>query len=661
MAPRKQAAKGKGGSTPTLEEFAPEGAWAGAEQVELPLDRLYRDPDNVRGTDLGDVSGLAESIRTVGLLQPLVVAPADTDGPHKGEHRIIAGNRRHAALTLAGAAAAPALIRPDLASATRHLIGALVENLQREGLKPTAEAQGYSALRELGLTQQAIAQATGVDQGTVSKRLSLLKLDDELAAKVDAGTIPVAEAVNLAKIADPEARRNAADGVERYGSSAAGVVQRENRRKALEKARADLERDLEKAKIAVVDWPAYGQYDDREEQPLVIAGQRQNGHGYSQQEERHVKVKSLDEHAGQPCHGAAITDRLDENDRPVVIYVCLDPSRHKLPTLDELAKKRKRAEDRAAKKREAERQERIAAQDARIRVARALTRDKVDRRVMAEHVSTMAALEILWEEAAFAGPEETLRELGVDVPELADADDVQRDLAALIASEGAVRVAFVAAIAFGERNLTDSSRGYWSGARVITGAHLRFLVEHAGYTPTAEEAELLEEPIVPEAEYVPVPRPADAEVPDDAVAWYTGGPVDGDEARYVDEGEAQAIAASGNPHRLEWIPEAATLPESGNQAENAGTENGDQAPDAEPSIDEVLRADADAAHAAAEGPQDLPAVPTRNPDLVDGAPCPGAGQKALDDGRCPACLGPAETTRTGRVKAHKVEPAVAAV
>ena len=115
---------------------------------------------------------LADSIRTQGLMQPVLVREIDID-----RYEIIAGERRWRACLLAGLTEIPALVRVIADEAA--LAMALIENIQREDLNPLEEAVGIQRLiDEFGLTQESAAQAVGKSRSSVANLLRLLHLTE---------------------------------------------------------------------------------------------------------------------------------------------------------------------------------------------------------------------------------------------------------------------------------------------------------------------------------------------------------------------------------------------------------------------------------------------------------------------------------------------------
>jgi ParB family transcriptional regulator, chromosome partitioning protein len=166
----------------------------------LPLTALDDHPDNPAGRSQPDPD-LVASIRSVGVLQPLVVTPAD-----QGRWTIVAGHRRRAAAAAAGLTDVLCVVRDDLDRADVDVAMA-VENGRRRGLSALEEAAVYARLRDRdGLSQRAIAERVGVNQSQVSRLLSLLKLPDTARAAVALEQVAVADAAQLAQYtSEPEA------------------------------------------------------------------------------------------------------------------------------------------------------------------------------------------------------------------------------------------------------------------------------------------------------------------------------------------------------------------------------------------------------------------------------------------------------------------------
>lgn len=153
----------------------PPPAETGAETVRsLPVARIDPNPDQPRTRfDAAAVEELAQSIRTDGIIQPILVRPSGD------RYLIVAGERRWRAAKQAGLAEIPAIVR-DIGD-ERLLEIALIENIQREDLNPIEVAQALRRLaQELQLSHEELAQRTGKDRSTISNLLRLLRLPIEV-------------------------------------------------------------------------------------------------------------------------------------------------------------------------------------------------------------------------------------------------------------------------------------------------------------------------------------------------------------------------------------------------------------------------------------------------------------------------------------------------
>ena len=142
--------------------------------------------------DEGSLYELAESIKSQGIMQPILVRRLAA-GANVGKYEIIAGERRFRAAKLAGLSEVPVLVRdvPDQAAAAM----ALIENMQREDLNPLEEAQGLQRLiKEFGLTHEDAAQAVGRSRSAASNLLRLLNLADPVQTMLMAGDLDMGHA-----------------------------------------------------------------------------------------------------------------------------------------------------------------------------------------------------------------------------------------------------------------------------------------------------------------------------------------------------------------------------------------------------------------------------------------------------------------------------------
>ncbi len=167
---------------------APEPA-AGEAPHELPLDALGPGRFQPRVTmNPAALEELAESIRSQGVIQPIVVRPVES-----GRYEILAGERRWRAAGLAGLERVPVVVRdvPDRAA----MAMALIENIQREDLNPLEQAAGLKRLvDEFGLTHDEAARAIGSSRSHATNLLRLLALAPSVQELVRSGRIDMGHA-----------------------------------------------------------------------------------------------------------------------------------------------------------------------------------------------------------------------------------------------------------------------------------------------------------------------------------------------------------------------------------------------------------------------------------------------------------------------------------
>jgi ParB family transcriptional regulator, chromosome partitioning protein len=179
-------------------QAAPPQAAAESGPRSIPIDLVQRNPQQPRKHfDESELTELAGSIKTHGVLQPILVRPiAD------GRYEIVAGERRWRAAQRAGLHAIPAVIR-DL-NEVEVLEIAIVENVQRTDLNPLEEAQGFQALIErFGRTQQDIADAVGKSRPHIANMLRLLQLPDDIQEMVRDGRLSSGHARAILTAPDP--------------------------------------------------------------------------------------------------------------------------------------------------------------------------------------------------------------------------------------------------------------------------------------------------------------------------------------------------------------------------------------------------------------------------------------------------------------------------
>jgi ParB family transcriptional regulator, chromosome partitioning protein len=189
----------------------------GATQVDLaqlPVDAIHPNPRQPRRRfDHEATSGLAESIRSQGVVQPILVRAREAGG-----WELIAGERRWRAAREAGVATVPAVVRQ--ADDRDSLLLALVENVAREQLSPVEEARAYAALvDEFALSLGDVAERVGRSKPSVSNRLRLLELPDDVLGMVERGELTEGHARAVLAVPDQEGRRRLARQVVRQGLS----------------------------------------------------------------------------------------------------------------------------------------------------------------------------------------------------------------------------------------------------------------------------------------------------------------------------------------------------------------------------------------------------------------------------------------------------------
>lgn len=172
-----------------------EDAAARGELKKLPVEFLQRGRYQPRTEfDPAALQELADSIKSQGVVQPIVVRPLETD-----RYEIVAGERRWRAAQLAGLAEIPALVR-EIPDETAVAV-ALIENIQREDLNPLEEASALRRLtEEFGMTHQAVADAVGRSRASVSNLLRLLDLHPEVKALVAERQLEMGHARALAAL-----------------------------------------------------------------------------------------------------------------------------------------------------------------------------------------------------------------------------------------------------------------------------------------------------------------------------------------------------------------------------------------------------------------------------------------------------------------------------
>lgn len=168
--------------------------------IELDLDKVTPNPDQPRKFfDETALAELAESIKTRGLLQPILVKAANTNDVLNATYIIVGGERRFRAHKMLGKTTIAAVITEGDTDEV-----ALIDNIQREQLKPLETAEALERLMKTHhYTQESVGKAIGKARNTVSELLSLLKLPETI--KQDVRTSDVASKSMLVELAKMDA------------------------------------------------------------------------------------------------------------------------------------------------------------------------------------------------------------------------------------------------------------------------------------------------------------------------------------------------------------------------------------------------------------------------------------------------------------------------
>ncbi len=187
-----------------------------ADEVhQIPLDHLDHNPYQTRtlSLDPAALGELANSIRAVGVVQPIVVRPVSG-----GRYQVIAGERRWEASRTIGLPTIPAIVRQ--VSNEQAMEMTIIENLQREDLNAMEQARAYERLgREFGLTQEQMAQRTGKERSSVANFMRLLKLPPAVQGMVEKNMLSFGHAKALMPLDSAEEMERLARRIAEHGLS----------------------------------------------------------------------------------------------------------------------------------------------------------------------------------------------------------------------------------------------------------------------------------------------------------------------------------------------------------------------------------------------------------------------------------------------------------
>ena len=208
---------------------------ATADVLRIPVDMIEPNPFQPRmNFDKEALEELSDSIRTLGLIQPITVRKKD-----EGRYQIISGERRFRACRLAGMDIIPAYIRE--ANDQGMLEMAIVENIQRENLDPIETAMSYQRLiDECNLTQEQMAFRVGKKRASVTNFLRLLKLPAKVQHDLKVGLLSVGHAKVLLGVEDTNVQEALCDLVIKDGLS---VRQLEDKIKKMNQPKKDTDQE----------------------------------------------------------------------------------------------------------------------------------------------------------------------------------------------------------------------------------------------------------------------------------------------------------------------------------------------------------------------------------------------------------------------------------
>jgi ParB family transcriptional regulator, chromosome partitioning protein len=211
MSPKRQPlGRGLSALLPGKDERSQE---SGPREVEITKIRPSRLQPRTHFNE-ESLNELAKSIKANGIVQPIIVSPAEN-----GQFTIVAGERRFRAARQAGLARVPIILRTPRNDEERLEL-ALIENIQREDLNPMEEASAYGRLREeFHLTQEQIAEKVGKDRSTVANSLRILRLPSNVRDMIRSGALSTGHAKAIASLSSADDQTHLAEEILRRALS----------------------------------------------------------------------------------------------------------------------------------------------------------------------------------------------------------------------------------------------------------------------------------------------------------------------------------------------------------------------------------------------------------------------------------------------------------
>ena len=226
--------------------------------MQIPVTALRSNPNNPR-SDVGDVTELADSMKNLGVLEPLIVVAdvGELTGDPTGTYTIVAGHRRHAAAKLAGLDTVPCIVRSM--TGINQIRAMMIENIVRENMTAFDEAQGFQMMIDLGDTPADIAERTGFSTTTVRRRLKMAELDKDKLREVatdGARQLSLGEFDRLAEIEDLAERNKVLDkiGTRDFDQAMSQAISKQNVAKNLPTVKAWLKEHKAKAIKSSDSW-----------------------------------------------------------------------------------------------------------------------------------------------------------------------------------------------------------------------------------------------------------------------------------------------------------------------------------------------------------------------------------------------------------------------